>query len=89
MALASISKRSAAVGCPPTCSTKSAMVCLMIFASRVRPSASRTAVARENIPTRDLGGFPAIASLHLMSSQEHLARTYGHAQVRWIICKLL
>jgi hypothetical protein len=45
---------------------------LMIFASRVRPSASRTAVARENIPTRDRGGFPATTPHHVVGTQPYL-----------------
>jgi hypothetical protein len=70
----------AAVGCPPKCSVKAAVVFMMIRASRVRPSASRTAVARENIPTRLRGGFPAIASLHPTDTGAHLPPTRGNAQ---------
>ena len=51
-AVAWISSAWAAVGLPPTCAVRSAMVALTILASRVRPSRSRTARCDENTPTR-------------------------------------
>jgi hypothetical protein len=52
----------------------------MIFASRVRPSASLTAAARENIPARLRAGFPAMTSRHPVSSRRHLTPTCISAQ---------